>query len=290
MEINVGLVKSNYESLKSEFSKLESVELNLFSALGNIYKFDWIDGNSIEFSKEMEQEKLETDLFQLYVSNLIEVYNYIHGLYESLGNKIKCNLDKKNIILSSINSNLYLVESILNEYNRTNLNFPYGEFGTLRSCRDTCKGIKRKLINMKEYFDSLYIKIETLEARVDKKIKEIEEFIPRKYIFMLCSNQKYDIKKCYLLYNEFGGDLRKIDLHKKEENDINQILYKKMKDMKNSYFSKNNSGYLVKLEDYKKDYHALLVKRNEYLKTLNGVPPLYDKEVFETIKIFEEEE
>ena len=79
MEINVGLVKASYESLKSELSALENTELNLFSALANVYKFDWIDGNSIDFSKEIEQEKFETDLFQMYVSSLIGVYNYIHG-------------------------------------------------------------------------------------------------------------------------------------------------------------------------------------------------------------------
>ena len=289
MEINVGLVKASYESLKSELSALENTELNLFSALANIYKFDWIDGNSIDFSKEIEQEKFETDLFQMYVSSLIRVYNYIHGLYESLGNKIKCNLDKKNIIISHINSNISLVESILNEYNRTDLDFPYGEFGTLRSCRNTYKEIKKKLINMKDYFEFLYNKIETLEANVAKKIKEIEEFMPRKYIFALfASKQKKKKKKCILLYNEFGGDLRKIDFHKKEENDINLKLYKQMKNMKASYISKNNGAYFAKIESYKKDFHELLLKRNEYLKTLNGVPPLYDKAAFDTIKIFEE--
>lgn len=291
MEVNVKLVRASYESLKAEYESLEDIELNLFSSIGNINNFDWIDGNSMDFAKAIEPEKLEIDTFQMYVFSLIKIFNDIYYSYKKLGKKIKCNLDKKNAVITSINNNISIVESILNEYNRTDLDFPYGEFSTLRSCKNNYKEIKKKLINMKKYFNSLFSEISELEAKIANKIREIEEFTPKEFDFNLFAKRPlHDFDKGYLLYNDFDLDYKKVVYYKNAEKDSNQNIYKGMKNIEDSYISKNNNAYLTNVENYKKDFLALFVKRNKYIKTLSEVPTLYDKAAMDTIKTFEEAE
>ena len=66
MEVNVKLVRASYESLKAEYESLEDIELNLFSSIGNINNFDWIDGNSMENKSKFDM--LLTECFQCQLS------------------------------------------------------------------------------------------------------------------------------------------------------------------------------------------------------------------------------
>ena len=80
MEVNTSELLEKYNSLKNDYKLLEENQMNLFAQLSTICNVDWQDGNSLVFSGEVEEERLETDNFQIYTMEKLEIFNYIYKI------------------------------------------------------------------------------------------------------------------------------------------------------------------------------------------------------------------
>ena len=290
MEINVESVLFSYETIKAQYETIVSNETALFGALTNICTFDWIDGNSIDFAKAIEPEKIEIDVYDAYVLDIVNLYKFIYNKYIVLGRRIKCNLDKREAILNSIDACINSVQNIINEFNNTDLYLPFSLFGRLRSAKELCEKIKRQLTQIRGYFVDLYKKINEIESEIATKIRELSDFYPKEFSYNLLNGRQSTLQSGDLLDNEFALDLDKLVLYKEAEKRANDKIYHHYNGIKNKYTSNNLNALNSHSEAFKQNYETLYAKRNDYVSILQQVPTLYGKTAIETIVTFKEED
>lgn len=289
MEVNTSELLEKYNSLKNDYKLLEENQMNLFAQLSTICNVDWQDGNSLVFSGEVEEERLETDNFQIYTMEKLEIFNYIYNKYVVLGKKVMCNLNRKSEITTAINNCVIQIDSIINEFHKTDLNFPYHEFHILRRKYQKFVNLKNRLNNINDYFDSLFTKIENIESEIATKIRELGDFKTREFNFSPVGNSEAT-RFANLEEDTFITDYEKVELYKNEEKKLNAELYKGMRDINSSYKSENNTLYIANLNNYNYTADTLYEKRNAYLQGLDLIPPIYGITTKKSIDRFEEED
>ena len=289
MELDVKELLSQYHSLLSQYSSLEEVQMNLFNNLSNIYGMDWLDGNSLSFGNAIDLERNETDSFRMCVWEKIGIFKYIYNRYSGLGKMIRCNLDKKEVVLSSVHNCIISVKAINNIFGIINLNFSYPEFETLRNKRQLFINMEKKLVNIKEYLVALYNKIENIERDIDSKIRELEEFKVNSFEYSFGTNTNV-VSGAVLQEELFLMDFAKYNLSKSEENKSLMKLYDSMFSIINLYKSKNVSLYHSNLRNYRNYINDISEKRNSILNVLSKVPSIYGAAIQNSINVFEEAE
>ena len=288
MEVKTKELLASYESLKTEYGNLEENQMNLFAELANVYNLDWRDGNAVNFESAIDSERLEADKFKSYVWDKMSIFDFIYNKYTSLGSVIKCNLNRKSVVISALNSSIIKIDSIISEFNKMDLNFPYSEFTALRNCKQSYVSMKNRLSDIRDYFDSLFTKIEGIESEIATKIRELELFKAKEFSFTLLGKEKLS-NNAYLDENAFALDYKKVELYKEEEKKSNDKLYNLMKGISNSYTSTNNPLYFASLNDLKNVSNILYGKRNSYIEALDMIPPIYGISIKKSIENFEED-
>ena len=289
MKINLNVLEKKYNKLITEYSKLEEAQLNLFNNLGNIYNFDWKDGNSYNFSIEIDKDRLETDSFAINIKEKIDLLNSIYYKYSMFGKIINCNLQQKNSILTSIDNCINQVSYILQQFNSMNLNYAYPEFNILRAKKVIFESIKSNLNIVKEQYEIIFSKIDSIESEIASAIRELEEFTIKEYSYNFSQSSEY-IAGASLVQNTFEIDCGKFDFYKNEEDTYLNNIYKNLNSMGTYYTSSNVNLFQNHLINFKKAITEIDSKRSSYMNTLNQVPGLYGIVVNKVIDDYKVEE
>jgi hypothetical protein len=287
MELDVKGLLSQYHTLLSQYSSLEEVQMNLFNNLSNIYGLDWIDGNSQAFGRSIELDRNETDSFRICIWEKIGIFQYIYGKYCVLGKNIRCNLKKKDYVLSSVDSCINSVKSVNSFFETINLGFIYPEFNTLRSKKQLLIEMSKKLDTIKESLVSLYTKIEEIENDIQAKIRELEDIKINSFDFAFGSKGTSFALGAFLQDEMFMMDFAKLNVSSVSENSSLMKLYDSMFLINSLYKSDNIPLFQADLRNYKKNVDTVFKKRNSYLKLLSKVPTLYGTAATNTISTFE---
>ena len=165
IEVNVTNLRCNIAVLTEILNNLAEVQINLFNQLKNSC-IDWQDGHSIEFDDRIFLDHQETDDVYVTLNQRIAIYDLVCARYSEIGQKIKCDLDGKDILLSAIQECVDLVESAINDLASVKVDVGdassslYKAKGTLEGYHDGCE----------ETFE----KIECFEEEIGEKTNEIE--------------------------------------------------------------------------------------------------------------------
>ena len=288
MVINLNTLEKKYNSLITEYNNLEEIKLNLFNNLSNIYNMDWKDGNSYNFGQNIEQDRLEADTLLMNVESKIKVYEYIYNKYSYLGKKIKVNFNQKAIILSSLDTCINQVNSINSQFESTDLNFDYPEFGILRTKKSNYTIMKSNLMTIRDEYEALFTKVEEMENEIATVIRELEDLLISEYTFDFTEKSDYTIGAS-LIENSYELDLGKVEFYSNEENNTLTKIYNTLNCLGGFYVSFNVNSYQNKLYNFKQCIKDIDGKRTSYMNTLNTVPSLYGIAIKNTHEIFKEE-
>jgi len=289
MELDLNVLLKQYRTLKAEYSSLEEAELNLFNHLSNIVNLDWKDGNSILFSKIIDTERGETDQFRIVLLNKISVFEFIYSRYCGLGKKIRCDLEKKEVVLSAIDRAISKLDSVNGIFSSMNLSLGFPEFYTLQGMRQTYSNMRNELADIRSHLVSLYTKIENIENDIGSKIRSLDLFKTNPIIYSLTGNVT-SAQLGNLFENEFAIDLEKYELSIDEENTKAMKIHETMEQTQNCYKSKNSPLIQAMINDYKNNVDQLHDKRVNCNIVLHDIPPLYGLTIEHTKKVYEEAE
>jgi len=174
IEINLYDLQNDIISLQSLISEYESIILNLFNMLKDSC-INWQDGNSLNFEDNIYLDKNEIGLYLDSIKDKKELLSYIYEKYITIGSKVKCNLDKKSLILNKINTCYNIANSIVNEFNKIDKGFYYQEQRNIENQKNKIIKVRNKLNDLKTSVTNLYKKLEGIEESVENKIKSLEE-------------------------------------------------------------------------------------------------------------------
>ena len=182
LDIDTVELKNNINNLNSLINEYEEIELNIFNQLKDSCKY-WQDNVSNRFDNEMYYEKLETNLLIDTLKQKKELFNYIYNRYESIGKKIKCNLNNKDFILRTISDCCNQLTNIINSFNRIDMSINYSGKSTIQSQKQKMVSLKTSLSQIKRSTSSMYNKLENIEKDINKKIKELDTIKIRNFEF-----------------------------------------------------------------------------------------------------------
>ena len=289
MELDLNTLLKQYHTLRAQYSSLEESELNLFNHLSNIVNMDWNDGNSQLFAKVVDAERNETDIFRICIWNHISVFEYIYNRYSVLGKKIRCDLEKKDKVLSAVDQCISSVSSLNGTFSSMNLSFGYSEFHTLRSKKQMFNKMQNDLTNVRNHLAALYKKIEGIESDIGSKTRELDIFKPNPIIYSLTGNHEKYLKG-NLVDQDFIMDVSKYEASIDDENSKLTKIRETMEQTLGCYKSNNIPLLEGKNSDYGENIKQVLEKRKTCLETLDKVPPLYGMAIKRTKDVFEEAE
>ena len=267
-------LKRNINILNSLIDEYEDIQLNLFNQLKNC-SIDWQDGNSICFDNSIYLDKKESELILIELKEKINLFSYIYDEYSVIGNNINVNLNNKEKLLYSIESDYIRTKNIISEFDnignffycpeKENINFQYKKMIS----------IKNKLSNYKNLVSKMFKKVEVIERNIKIKLKKIEEIRINEFEFSLRSKNSSSVG--ILNEENMFSNIEKINYYKEEEYKKIKSICLTLRECCDNYCSDNTKLILMDLDVFEKSIDALLLKREEYVKILKNTIQRYQK-------------
>ncbi|MBR1416816.1 MAG: hypothetical protein IJ572_03260 [Bacilli bacterium] len=178
-EVDVLNLKEEIGKYNSLIDEYQENYLNVYNEIKNSNMY-WVDPQALLFfeSKELEKNKIDVSLEEL--KSIKNIYDLIVSQYERLGNNIKFDLSKRDIILSKLNVYINKLNRIITLYNsldisyaspsiRTSIN---NQIASVKSMINVANSVRK---NIKDIFD----KIVESEDKIRKAIANIQiEVLP----------------------------------------------------------------------------------------------------------------
>ena len=171
IDIDLTKLKNEIDKVKVIIDEYEEIQQNIFNQLKDSC-INWQDGNSLVFEEKTYHEKQESELLLLSLKNKKEIYDFIYNSYSEIGKKIKCNLESKKNVLSSIENCISKTSIILNDFNKIDTSFYYYEKNDICKQKNCIKNIHRSLTNIKNSISKMYA--EKIEKEILIKIQELD--------------------------------------------------------------------------------------------------------------------
>lgn len=172
MIVNVSNLRAELLNFNKILKTYEENFLNLYNELSFSSSF-WSDGHSIRFYRDIESDKLKNSIAIEEVNSVKNIYDYILSQYESLGEKIKFELNNRGAVLTKFDDYIKLLGTILELYEGLDLSFCPDVSGTIQREKSTLYSIKTQAIEIRNKTKSILDKILEIENEVKSKTSHI---------------------------------------------------------------------------------------------------------------------
>ena len=170
ISIDVKNIGYNISKLNKTIEEYESTYLNLFNTTNSIQTL-WTGVVAENYFEEINHDKLETQKLIEKIKNRQELYKYIYDSYKELGNKINCNLNAKDEIITKINNCINTSKEILKIYESIDITKNYKEKEKIQKHQETTKKILKRYKTIKENVQMIYSNIEEIEKKINKELE-----------------------------------------------------------------------------------------------------------------------
>lgn len=171
MEINVVKLKECVRDYSSKITKYEECILNIYN-LFNQVSSSWKGAYANSFIENIESQKKEIKDIISILGNIRDLYKYIVDSYESFGNKIYCDTNKKNSSDSEINKVIYDLNKLQLTLNNCPINDSSFMEKNIRN-RNNVVATKRDANATKNSINKMFNKTLEIEKNVGYKISKI---------------------------------------------------------------------------------------------------------------------
>lgn len=173
IEVDVSILNDLIKSYSSTLKKIEQNNTDIIHNFNELNKY-WQDTNisKLKSSSNLEEQrmlKLEED-----IKLQLDFYSYVSIEYKKIGDKIKCNLEARDLIDNKIGNIIDLINNILNQYNDLgDISF----FDRAYQVENQRNEVSCLLETFKDIRSNIYNKFETIkniEATLEDRLKDVE--------------------------------------------------------------------------------------------------------------------
>ena len=167
LEIDLKEINKYILSLNNLIKECEEVELNLFKELDNSTT-NWQDNKSLLLADNIISDKEETFFFIEKIKERHDILEYIYDSYIKIGNKIKCDINRKTKIINILNNILNEINVSLKELSRLNYQI------YIEKIQKELIVIEEELISIKAKIANLFNRINNFETSINAKINKLD--------------------------------------------------------------------------------------------------------------------
>lgn len=167
LEIDLKEINKYILSLNNLIKECEEVELNIFKELDNSTT-NWQDNKSLLLADNIISDKEETFFFIEKIKERQDILEYIYNSYLKIGNKIKCDINRKTKIINILNNILNEVDVSLKELGRLNYQI------YVEKVQRELINIQEELITIKTKITNLFNRLNNFETSINAKINKLD--------------------------------------------------------------------------------------------------------------------
>lgn len=176
VNIDISMLEGVLKQLNQTIEEYEQIDKNILNALKNS-SFFWNDNIAKTFFNEIDKEHLNNEKVITNLKNNSEIIAYIINSYSSIGKKIKCNLNSKDLIINKIKNILYNINDILVSYGYLNTSFcPYESY-LLYEEKKKINVAYNTLNTMLNNITNNFKKMEQIEKNIKLKISSLNNYV-----------------------------------------------------------------------------------------------------------------
>lgn len=173
IEVNIEKLNDLLVSYDNFIKQLDDNNFELISEF-NIIKKYWHDQRCINMYSSFELEKNRIIKNVDNIKKQEDLYRYIMTEYKSLGNKIRCDLDKKDTVIEKINLVIENLNTIIGQYNNIGDIGFYRGAHKIRSQKKKLQNVLDSFNNMKDELIEKYHEISEIESNIQEKLTDLK--------------------------------------------------------------------------------------------------------------------
>ena len=173
IDTDVSLFKELIQGYSSALKKREEYNNDIISNFNELSKY-WHDSKSLKLNSSVKLEIQRMVNLESNIKDQLEIYKYLENEYKKIGNKIKCNLEAKDMIDNKLVSIISAINNILNQYNELGDISFYPKSYVIENQKNDIKNILDSFNNIKEKVNNTFISIQNIESTVSERLEGIE--------------------------------------------------------------------------------------------------------------------
>ena len=173
IDTDVSLFKELIQGYSSTLKKIEEYNNDIISNFNELSKY-WHDSKSLKLNSSVKLEIQRMVNLESNIKDQLEIYKYLENEYKKIGNKIKCNLEAKDMIDNKLVSIISAINNILNQYNELGDISFYPKSYVIENQKNDIKNILDSFNNIKEKVNNTFISIQNIESTVSERLEGIE--------------------------------------------------------------------------------------------------------------------
>lgn len=173
IDTDVSLFKELIQGYSSALKKIEEYNNDIISNFNELSKY-WHDSNSLKLNSSVKLEIQRMVNLESNIKDQLEIYKYLENEYKKIGNKIKCNLEAKDMIDNKLVSIISAINNILNQYNELGDISFYPRSYVIENQKNDIRNILDSFNNIKEKVNNTFISIQNIESTVSERLEGIE--------------------------------------------------------------------------------------------------------------------
>lgn len=182
IEVNISNLEEIISNYNEIIKKIEENNSNIIQNFNDLSK-NWKDEKNQRLTSNFNLEKHRIIKLEDNVKEQLSVYKYIEAGYKELGNKIKCNLNSRDLINSKLDDIINTLNVILSQYNSLGDISFYPKANIIYNQKKEIRTVLTSFNNIKENINSKFDKVEEIEKTVAEYVSKfnIETFILNNY-------------------------------------------------------------------------------------------------------------
>lgn len=173
IEINVKDLNENVTELNNIILSYQESDLNLFNMMKNLTLF-WQDNHAKIFFDQLEKEQISRSQLIKEIQKRKDIYQYIYNEYHHFGNKIKCNLDAKDVVINKIDNCIQKTKEIIELFNQIDITKNYKGREKIIKDREKMVNILTDYENSKIEIKKFFDQIEKIEQEINLKKENLD--------------------------------------------------------------------------------------------------------------------
>lgn len=173
IDTDVSLFKELIQSYSSTLKKVEEYNNDIISNFNELNKY-WHDSESLKLNSSVKLEIQRMVNLESNIKEQLEIYKYLENEYKKIGNKIKCNLEAKDMIDNKLVSIISTINNILNQYDELGDISFYPKSYVIENQKNDIKNLLESFNNIKEKVYNTFTSIQNIESTVSERLEGIE--------------------------------------------------------------------------------------------------------------------
>ena len=170
---DVSMFKDLIQGYTNVLKKISENNTAIISDFNDLTKY-WhdLESNKLNSSVNLEIQRMLN--LESNIKEQIDIYKYLENEYKKIGNKIKCNIEAKDMIDNKLNNIINSLNDIINQYNNLGDISFYPKSYVIENQKNDINKLIENFYNIKNTIYNTFTSISNIESVVNERLESLK--------------------------------------------------------------------------------------------------------------------